>query len=58
MESDLDITPEPSPAEEEAIRRAVARLSEGEDGHTSAWWRAGVRESVLGEESEEGAPEG
>jgi hypothetical protein len=54
MDADLSITPLPSPAEEEAIRRALARLRENEDGQPSAWWRAGV----LGEDSEESAPEG
>ena len=54
MNADLDITPQPSPAEEEAIRRALARLREREDAPPGAWWRAGV----LGEDSEEGAPEG
>ena len=54
MNADLDITPQPSPAEEEAIRRALARLRESEDAPPGAWWRAGV----LGEDSEESAPEG
>ena len=54
MDADLTITPQPSPAEEEAIRRAVARLLASEAGQPSAWWRAGLP----GEDSEESAPEG
>jgi len=48
MDPDLSITPPPTPAEEEAIRRALARLREREDGPPGPWWRAGVP----GEDSE------
>lgn len=47
---ELEIRPEPSPEEREALERAFARLlAEPEDGR-SAWWAAGVRESVSPEE--------
>jgi len=41
----VEITPEPSPDEHEALLRALAALDEKEDG-ASAWWRAGIREAV------------
>lgn len=46
----LQIKPEPTPEEREAIRIALAQL----DGHVgqSRWWLAGVRES-LGEDDED-----
>jgi hypothetical protein len=43
---ELEITPEPSPEEREAIERALARLlAEGAD-ERSGWWREGVAENV------------
>ena len=46
----LEITPEPTPEEREAIARAL----DSPDGPAagSAWWEAGLRESV--EEPEDG----
>jgi hypothetical protein len=47
----LDWRPEPTPDEREALEQALARLlaeREGADPR-SAWWRAGVEESVAGE---------
>ena len=46
----MEIKPEPTPEEREAIVRALAQLN----GHTeqSQWWLAGVRESV-GEEQDD-----
>ena len=45
---DLEITPEPPQREREAVERALARLLAGERPEArSAWWHAGVRESVL-----------
>ena len=42
----LEIKPEPTPEEREAIMRALAE----QDGaaEPAAWWRAGVREAVDG----------
>jgi hypothetical protein len=47
---ELEITPEPSPAEREALVRALAELLEPPGDGRSAWWRAGVLESVSPEE--------
>jgi hypothetical protein len=41
----VEIRPEPTPEEREAILRALAALDGRADG-SSAWWQAGVRESV------------
>ena len=49
---DLEISPEPTPEEREALLAALARLN-GRAGGGSAWWEAGIRESVE-EEPEEG----
>jgi len=47
---DLEITPQPPPRDREAVERALARLLAGErPAPRSAWWREGVRESVLAE---------
>jgi hypothetical protein len=44
---DLEISPEPSPEEREALARALARLEEGEPaGDRTAWWRAGIEENL------------
>ena len=48
---DLEVTPEPSPEELEALRRSVASLN-GHPCAAPAWWQAGVREA-LGEERED-----
>ncbi|MBA2537444.1 MAG: hypothetical protein H0V20_08450 [Actinobacteria bacterium] len=43
-----EIRPEPPPDEREALEQALKRLLSPSEGvATSAWWRAGVRESVL-----------
>lgn len=44
----VEITPEPTPAEREAIVRALAETTPGE-GRASAseWWRQGLLEGVL-----------
>jgi hypothetical protein len=48
---DLEITPEPSPEERDALERALARLLEYEGvGERGAWWREGVGENVNPEE--------
>lgn len=41
-----EITPEPSPEDEEAIEAALARLQQERADPYSAWWRAGVRENA------------
>jgi hypothetical protein len=49
---DVEISPEPTPEEREALLAALARLNGGAGG-ASAWWEAGIRESVE-DEPEEG----
>ena len=49
---DVEISPEPTPEERQALLAALARLN-GEAREGSAWWEAGIRESVE-EEPEEG----
>ena len=49
---DVEINPEPTPEEREALLAALARRNGGAGG-ASAWWEAGIRESVE-EEPEEG----
>lgn len=49
---ELEISPEPSPEEREAIARALALLSSGPPDERGAWWREGVGEDV----SPEGEP--
>lgn len=41
----VDVTPEPTPEEREALERALAEAAKPEPGR-SGWWREGVRESV------------
>jgi hypothetical protein len=48
---DVEISPEPTPEEREAL--LVVLGQPGEAPEASAWWEAGVRES-LEEEPEEG----
>jgi hypothetical protein len=48
---EVEISPEPTPEERDALLAALARLN-GEARKSSAWWEAGIRESVE-EESEE-----
>jgi hypothetical protein len=43
---DLDIEPEPSPEEREAIERALASRPAAPADPRGAWWREGVRENV------------
>jgi hypothetical protein len=40
----IEIRPEPTPEEREAILRALAALDDRKQG-ASAWWEAGIRES-------------
>jgi hypothetical protein len=49
---ELEITPEPSPEERQALERALARLLEEPERarERSAWWREGVCESLSEEE--------
>jgi hypothetical protein len=46
----VEIRPEPTPDEREAIVRALAEIDG--DSQRSEWWAAGVRESVSGDEEE------
>ena len=43
---ELDVTPKPSPEEEEAIDAALARLLEPAEEPRSVWWRDGIEESL------------
>jgi hypothetical protein len=48
----LEIRPEPTPEEREAILRALAEL-DGDPDRASAWWREGIRETVEGDGAEQ-----
>jgi hypothetical protein len=50
----LEITPEPSPEEREALELALARLLSEPADTRSAWWREGMREAVASPEDEPG----
>jgi hypothetical protein len=50
----VEISPEPTPEEREALLAALSRL-DGNPSAASAWWEAGIREAV--EEEPETAPE-
>lgn len=45
-----EISPEPSPHELEAIEEALARLTARPPEPRSAWWHAGIAESLSEEE--------
>ena len=49
---DVEVTPEATPQECEALRLALAALN-GHEPASSAWWQAGAREAA-GEEPDEG----
>jgi hypothetical protein len=49
----LEIEPEPTPEEREAIAAAVRALSAERDGAPPAWWQAGLRESLEEEQQQE-----
>jgi hypothetical protein len=42
----LEITPEPTPEEREALLIALEEALAGSEDGPAAWWQAGVRESV------------
>lgn len=42
----LEIEPEPSSEEREALKRALAALAAPSADPRGAWWREGVRENV------------
>ena len=48
----IEVTPEPSPDEREALERALARLLEEPAEPRSPWWREGIRESLSSPEDE------
>ena len=50
---DLEITPEPTPEEREALLPALASLN-GKHAEPTAWWLAGVREAI--EDDDGGSP--
>lgn len=52
---ELEIWPEPSEEEREALEAALAGLLSSGERPVSAWWQAGIEESVLG--LEEGSAE-
>jgi hypothetical protein len=41
----VEISPEPTPEEREALLRALGQLSGGEDA-PDPWWLAGIREAT------------
>jgi hypothetical protein len=47
----LEITPEPTPEERAALEQAVEHALREESDGPGAWWEAGVREAVEGEDS-------
>jgi hypothetical protein len=47
----VEIRPEPTPEEREAILRALAELDGHENG-SSAWWEAGIREALEDDEAD------
>ena len=49
----VEITPEPTPAERAAILAALEQLRADEERGPGRWWEAGLRES-LGDEEEDG----
>ncbi len=54
---DLEVTPEPSPGELEALRDAVRRqLLPATGARESPWWREGVRENTSEEEADVPGP--
>ena len=46
----VEITPEPTPEQREALLAALAALN-GATDEPPAWWQAGIREAVEDEES-------
>ena len=49
---ELEITPDPTPAERAAIEAAVAELLAEEATPASPWWEAGVLDAVESDEAE------
>jgi hypothetical protein len=49
----IEIDPEPTPEEREALLRALVALGDERDG-CRAWWQAGISESVDGGPQEPG----
>jgi hypothetical protein len=46
----VEITPDPTPEERAAILAALEQLDIEEAGAPGAWWEAGLRESVDGDD--------
>jgi hypothetical protein len=49
----VEIRPEPTPEERQAILGALAEL-DGRDEWPSGWWQAGIRDAVEGDPEEVG----
>lgn len=47
---EIQVVPEPAPAERQAVEQALAELAPDRADGRSAWWRAGAREAVTPEE--------
>ena len=50
---EIEITPEPTPEEREAILKALAALPENGRPPRGEWWRQGLREAVGEAEGDE-----
>jgi hypothetical protein len=55
---DLEITPEPTPEERDAIACALAELAATRRPSPGEWWRQGLIEAVEDEEPESWPPPG
>jgi hypothetical protein len=42
----IELTPEPTPEEREALLRALGSAEAPADAGSAAWWEAGVREAI------------
>jgi hypothetical protein len=49
---EVEIRPEPSPEEREALLQALA-VADGAGDEASPWWEAGIREAVEDDSTEE-----
>ncbi len=50
---EVEIRPEPTAEERAAILTALERVRDEEDGDPGSWWKAGLRESIEGEDDNE-----
>jgi hypothetical protein len=56
VRTEIDITPEPDPAQREALAEAVIGALERPADPWGGWWREGVRENVFDGSAEAGDP--